>query len=136
MRIYLAGPITHNDRYNKWREAIKENWEGPHWVDPAERISREEAQAMPAKELVRHDKELLATCDALLVGLTRHRSIGTWREVEYAVETLDIPVAIWIEPGGSAEPIENRDFSPWMEEAGVISQSFTTCLAWLQAEDE
>jgi nucleoside 2-deoxyribosyltransferase len=138
MRIYLAGPVTHEpDNGAKWREAVKAKWQKEHlpftFVDPVERLDKSVEDVDP-HYLVSHDKQLLDGCDALLVGLTRRRSIGTWREAEYAKDNLGIPVAVWLEPTGSKGDYEVDDLDHWILELGECSPSFLECLTYLLDE--
>lgn len=135
MRVYLAGPVNRApDGGKNWRKAVKEHWpDKAEWADPLDYIDEDE---VTDEEIVWSDKAILDTCDAVLVGLTRYRSIGTWREVEYAVSIVDIPVAVWVEPAGTSKPLASRDFSPWLTEPGLVSESFSDCLSYLQEEVE
>jgi len=58
-------------------------------------------------EIVTSDKALIDKSDAILVGYTAVRSIGTPMEVMYAYDR-DIPTALWIRDGTDSE-----DLSPW-----------------------
>lgn len=135
MKIYLAGPIQHApDDGRAWRESIKNQWEdAAEWIDPGAAIPADEARSMEPEKLIRKDKALIDGCDALLVGLTAHRSVGTWREVEYAIQN-EIPVAIWMVPSNFGNDAEARkhDLSPWIKEAGHVSTSFTACMAYFE----
>lgn len=134
-KVYLAGPVMHApDDGMGWRDGVKLNWDdaGIEWVDPVEELEYDEDEHAP-EHVIKNDKALLDECDGVLVGLTRHHSIGTWREVEYAVEVLDIPVVVWYQPEGTREPLNERNFSPWLDVFPIYS-GFKTVLARLKTE--
>lgn len=132
MRVYLAGPVLNAENGGRgWREDIRASEFGDiEWADPTQEIGYEEALSMPPKDLVAHDKEMIRESDALLVGYSETLSVGTWREVEYAVETCGMPVATWLGPC-EKEP-EEYTLSPWVYEAGKVSDSLNACLNYLR----
>jgi nucleoside 2-deoxyribosyltransferase len=136
MKVYLAGPVIHaKDNGISWRENVRENFENQaEWVDPTEDLIYSPEEHTP-EEVVENDRELLKDCDAVLVGLTKHRTVGTWREVEYALTVLDIPVVFWFEPRGSRSvDFEEQNLSPWLLEAGPVFRNFMDCLDYIEME--
>ena len=113
MVIYLAGPIFQctDGESSNWRQKIKNEleWKGTKpqnrydIIDPVDRDLRgKEDQLM--KVIVEGDKELIDTCDILLVGLWKI-SAGTCMEILYA----------W-EKGKKTYIINSLDnLSPWLK---------------------
>lgn len=122
-RVYLAGACTHvEDRGKRWREQVKDEWGWVpqlEWVDPVAELEYD-PEEHTSDYVVEHDKGLIDTCDAILVGLTDARTVGTWREVEYAISVLEIPVVIWTGTAPLEMHLEKDPFSPWAEEAGLM----------------
>lgn len=122
-KVYLAGPVHHTDDMGKgWRRQIEEEWDWHpiEWVNPVAELEYD-PDKHAAEYVVENDRELLEQCDAVLVGHTGDPTPGTWREVEWSISVLEIPVYIWV---GLCPPemlAEQKPFSPWTEEAGAIS---------------
>lgn len=139
-RIYLAGPITYSqDHGEMWREAVRQNvGDKADWVDPTEHMPYEEAKEKSPEFVVEHDKALISGSDALLVGMMRIPTVGTWREVEYAVETCDMPVAFWQNPSNKPAhtPSQRKEYSSWIHEAGEIHNSLKESLRYLEDQLE
>lgn len=135
MKVYLAGPVNRTeDGGVGWRNDLKEadGHSGIEWLDPVEEIGREKAKSMMPKEVVANDKGMIDVADAVLVGHVEVLSVGTWREVEYALSICNIPVSIWTEP---ADEIDG-DLSPWMHEAGYVGDDIGQCLQYLIDRNE
>lgn len=133
-RVFLCGPVCKpEDDGQEWRNSIKVNHEEPFtWIDPTEEIPRSVAKMIDAETLVKYDKTVINFCDALLVAFTDEEGFGTWREVEYAVETRDIPVVFWdqLDQMGT----DPNDVSPWVKEAGPLFADLDDCVSYLERE--
>ena len=81
------------------------------------------------EEIVEGDKELLRQSDAVLVGYSAVRSIGTPMEVMWARER-DMPVALWIRDGTAVD-----ELSPWYRyHATAMTNSLPLALDQLDRE--
>lgn len=127
MKVYLAGPVAHSpDHGQPWRTFVKNRrYDLFDWIDPTEKFGYEKAQEMTPERLVEADKTMIDEADAILVGYEHVVSVGTWREVEYALHRGK-SVAIWMGPA-DGQP----DLSPWVQEAGYVSESLHDCLDYL-----
>jgi hypothetical protein len=122
--VYLAGPVRFDDDGGKsWREEIKEKYEDDEAVefkDPLDKynirvedlevVSGSESgeSEVSVAEIVHGDKEMIDECNALFVGYSPVRSIGTPMEVMYAYER-DYPIGIWLRDS----ELNVEDLSPW-----------------------
>lgn len=120
--IYLAGPVAEApDSGSGWREMIIEEFgETVDFANPLSKydVPAESLDIMPGTtdesdttvgvdEIVESDKQMLANSDALFVGYSDVKSIGTPMEVMWAFER-DIPVCLWVRDGTPYD-----DLSPW-----------------------
>lgn len=146
LTVYLAGPVAHKaDGGASWRNAITETYsDAPidfrnplsKYKVPAtdvEIVSDDpgENEVTPA-DIVHADKELLRESDAVLVGYSAVRSIGTPMEVMWAYNRYK-PVALWIRDG---TPEEN--LSPWYRHhvSGIYDEMSDAVGALQDAADE
>ncbi len=140
--VYLAGPVMYpDDGGHGWRDYVKDEWaDSAEWVDPLDKYDTsateveisDDPDGISPGTIVEEDKAMIDGCDAVLVGWSRVPSVGTPMEVMYSFDR-DIPVAVWYEPEGSRKPITGKNLSPWLEfHAGLISESFTDCLNWVE----
>ena len=123
--IYLAGPVAaYDDGGADWREAVSEVYgEEFDFRNPLDKynVPLDKLEIVPrdadvdgegevsVTELVEEDKRLLRESDAVLVGYSAVRSIGTPMEVMWARER-DYPVALWVRDG-----TDFADLSPWYQ---------------------
>lgn len=137
MRIYLAGPTWNSDHKDAWRDRLTEEKDFDHieWVNPRDTMEYDPDEHEPGR-VVHEDKTLIESSDAVLVGDTGERSVGTWREVEFALCDLGLPVAIWTNPYDMGN-WDYRTVSPWLSEVGPAFANPEHCIEWLvdQAED-
>ncbi|MFW5896372.1 MAG: hypothetical protein ACOCUA_03210 [archaeon] len=118
--IYLAGPVAaYDDGGREWRDWVQDQFPDIEFKNPlakynvpleeltitATETAREDA--ISVDRLVESDKRLLRESDALLVGYSDVKSIGTPMEVMWARER-DYPVALWIRDDTDFEAL-----SPW-----------------------
>lgn len=119
--IYLAGPVQHrSDGGASWRNSVIKT----HTDNPIEFYNPLSKYNIPATNIevvadnagagevtptgiVEADKELLRKSDAVLVGYSPVRSIGTPMEVMWAFERSK-PIAIWIR-----DDTDIGELSPW-----------------------
>lgn len=136
-RVYLAGPVWHTeDHGQRLRELIIDEWGDDsliEWADPVEDLKYDPAAHDPSG-VVANDKDMIDTCDGLLVIMTGERSVGTWREVEYAKEDQDIPVALWTGPLPPEFLVQADPFSPWAVDAGFKSNRLDRCVSYLEQQ--
>lgn len=122
--IYLAGPVmSMADGGAGWREDVEAYSDGGG-IETKNPLSKYNAAVddieivdggthggdnatVSVSEIVEGDKHLLAESDAVLVGYSAVRSIGTPMEVMWAHER-DMPVAVWIR-----DDTEPQELSPW-----------------------
>jgi len=130
LTIYLAGPVAaYQDGGAAWRDRIigefGHEFEFRNPLDkynvPVEDLTivdgagTSEDDVVSVTELVEADKELLEESDAVLVGYSAVRSIGTPMEVMWAHER-DIPVAVWVR-----DDTHYDQLSPWYRyHAGAV----------------
>ena len=165
MKVYMAGAVWNSDDYGRWRDLIKAHYdvEDIEWVDPVDRLEYDPEKHEPER-VVTGDKQEIDECDAMLVGLTTHRTVGTWREVEYVkmmnwlcscfnrrlsgppdlVGALNAygdqkPIVIWTglaSPGAWDEGAALPDdfFSPWVREAAPRYSNMGSCISYLRGE--
>jgi len=120
MRVYLAGPIAAvDDGGAAWRDQLVSDYPDIEWLNPLDQYNvplddlyivdapTEDESAMSVRELVEHDKRLLAKADGILAGYSDVQQIGTPMEV-IAGWRDDIPVSMWVRDG---TPL--TDISPW-----------------------
>ena len=139
--VYLAGPVmSMDDGGAGWRTDVE--IEHGHLYDFKNPLSKYNVpvdgldvvadgthggdNAVSVSEIVEGDKHLLAESDAVLVGYSAVRSIGTPMEVMWAFER-DMPIAIWTRDG--TDPSE---LSPWYRyHADIITNSVELALGGL-----
>jgi hypothetical protein len=159
IQVYLAGAVWDTDDYGGWREGVISEWDDPKidWYDPVERVEYDPKRHEPER-VVAGDKDAICRSDAILVGLTDHRTVGTWREVEYTLMMNWIvglskdmigalppeldgclgvygsqkPIVIWT---GLENAPEGRK-SPWVEEAAPQFANMETCIDYIVSEVE
>ena len=132
--VYLAGPVGHlEDGGAGWREEIADDYGDTFdFKDPLEKynVPLDDLQVVEGvsdpdiddtvgiDEIVLEDKRLLIQSDAVLVGYSAVRSIGTPMEVMWAYER-DYPIVLWIR-----DDTYVKDVSPWYRHhASVITDS-------------
>ena len=120
--IYLAGPVmSMDDGGARWRTDVE--IEHGHLYDFKNPLSKYNIpvdgieivdgathggdNVVSVSEIVEGDKHLLAESDAVLVGYSAVRSIGTPMEVMWAYER-DMPVVLW-----SRDYTSRSQLSPW-----------------------
>jgi len=118
--VYLSGPVAaYDDGGREWREWVQDQFPDVQFKDPLSKYN------VPVEELtitstetpfegevsvdvlVGSDKDLLRVSDAVLVGYTDVKSVGTPMEVMWARER-DYPVALWVRDD---TPVD--ELSPW-----------------------
>jgi len=120
MRVYLAGPIAAEaDGGAAWRDAMVQDFPDIEFLNPLDQydvptddLSIVDAPtaadgAVSVRELVEHDKRLLAKADGILAGYSDVQQIGTPMEV-VAGWRDDVPVSMWIR-----DDTPLTDISPW-----------------------
>ena len=132
--VYLAGPVAHlEDGGAGWRVEIADDYGDKFdFKDPLAKynVSLDDLQVVEGvsdpniddtvgiDEIVLEDKRLLIQSDAVLVGYSAVRSIGTPMEVMWAHER-DYPIVLWIR-----DDTYLTDLSPWYRyHATVITDS-------------
>jgi len=139
--IYLAGPVmSMADGGAGWREDLSERFGDAYEfknplakynipVDDIEIVdgaSHGGDEAVSVSEIVETDKHLLAESDAVLVGYSAVRSIGTPMEVMWAHER-EMPVALWLR-----DNTDYADLSPWYRyHAGLVTNDVLMALGGL-----
>ena len=139
--IYLAGPVAAlNDGGAGWRSVVEQRFgdefefKNPlaKYNAPADDIEIVDGSShggdnvVSVSELVELDKHLLAQSDAVLVGYTAVRSIGTPMEVMWAYERAK-PVALWLR-----DDTQTDELSPWYRyHADLITNSVEMALGGL-----
>jgi len=139
--VYLAGPVAElDDGGAGWRGDVEV--EHGHLYDFRNPLSKYNVpvdgltivdgathggdNVVSVSEIVEGDKHLLTESDAVLVGYSAVRSIGTPMEVMWAYER-DKPVAIWLRDGTACE-----DLSPWYRyHADLVTNSVKLALGSL-----
>lgn len=104
MRIYLAGPIFECEDHEciDWRKEANKGLEGLEVIDPMERDYRGVTDKNH-KRIVEEDKELIDTCDILLVNHVKP-SVGTSMEILYAWQKKKCVIVV----------SKNGQNSPWL----------------------
>lgn len=121
--VYLAGPVQHKaDGGAAWRDAIEETYPNIEWLNPLAKYNvpvdgidivpegsdaADRDDAVTPTDIVDGDKSLLRDADAVLVGYSSVRSIGTPMEVMWSYDRYK-PVVMWIRDGTDVS-----DLSPW-----------------------
>jgi nucleoside 2-deoxyribosyltransferase len=140
--VYLAGPVAHADGGGAgWRETIQQFYGDEYdfrdplskYNVPADDLTLVEGRSHPdtpetvgTREIVEDDKTLLKESDAVLVGYSAVRSVGTPMEVMWAFERA-YPIAVWVR---DETPI--ADLSPWYRfHAGAITNDAEMALSHL-----
>lgn len=137
-RVYLAGPVQHKpDGGAAWRTAIEEAVPDIDWRNPLAKynvpvdgidIVAEETDApdtVTPADIVDGDKELLRDSDAVLVGYSDAKQIGTPMEVMFAYDRY-MPVVIWLR-----DETDHADLSPWYRyHADLITDSRDEAVAF------
>jgi len=142
--VYLAGPVmSMDDGGAGWREDVEAYCgEALETRNPLSKynIPVGDLQVVDSanhggdntvsvEEIVEGDKELLRQSDAVLVGYSAVRSIGTPMEVMWARER-DMPVALWIRDGTAVD-----ELSPWYRyHATAMTNSLPLALDQLDRE--
>ncbi|MFB6282569.1 MAG: nucleoside 2-deoxyribosyltransferase [Halobacteria archaeon] len=133
MRVYLAGPMTHNPDGKKWRRQVKHSSTTVDWLDPVAEAKEDEEDLEP-ETIVELDRGMLRDADAVLVGDTGERSPGTWREVEYALSICEIPVVILLDPLNAGNLDKLHQPSPWLRQAGHCSMFLEDAIYQIRQE--
>jgi len=104
MRVYLAGPIFQCEDHEAidWRNKAKAKLDGFDVIDPMERDYRGVTDENH-KKIVEDDKELIDSCDILLVNHLKP-SVGTSMEILYA----------WASGKHVVTVSESNELSPWL----------------------
>lgn len=117
--IYLAGPIANADAPSGWRDRLKDHYPRSDFIDPLDKFDApgdgidivpgeaHHSDEVEASEIVETDKELIREADAILVGYTDTKQIGTPMEVQYAFRR-GYTIAIWLRDKSVLS-----DLSPW-----------------------
>lgn len=118
--VYLAGPVRHaEDSGRGWRDAIAAVNSHIEWLNPLDEYDAPASDVeivnghassdneLGVATLVESDMRLIREADAVLVGYSTARAVGTPMEVMFASEH-DTPVVIWTRAGQVAEQL-----SPW-----------------------
>lgn len=122
--VYLAGPVAaYDDGGAEWRDVVKSEYEDYTitFLDPLDKynVPAEDLSIVPGKsdpgddttvgitDIVESDKQMLRDSDAVLVGYSDVKSIGTPMEVMWA-KLHGLPVIMWIRDETFAEAL-----SPW-----------------------
>lgn len=123
LSVYLAGPVQHvADGGASWRASLESDRPEVNWLNPLAKYNipasdveivgegsdaaGEDGTVTP-DEIVSGDKDLLRDADAVLVGYTHMKQIGTPMEVMWAWDHY-MPVALWIRDGTDVD-----ELSPW-----------------------
>ena len=139
--IYLAGPVmSMADGGAGWREDLIERFgDGYQFRNPLSKYnipvdgveivdgaSHGGDETVSVSEIVEDDKQLIGESDAVLVGYSAVRSIGTPMEVMWAYER-EMPVALWIRDGTATD-----ELSPWYRyHVDLITDDVTLALGGL-----
>lgn len=129
-KVYLAGPVRSvDDGGHGWRDWVTSTFDQFEWMNPLDKYDsnandvkvveskdnvEEEGEVITRGELVKSDKNMIRRSDAMLVGWTKVPSVGTPMEVMLAYQQK-MPIAVWLEPRGSMDLLEEREFSPWLK---------------------
>lgn len=109
MRVYLAGPIQHDDNPNRWRQDIIEsnNYNNLEFANPLDLEQFDKEEVRP-KDIVHTDLDAIEHCDAILVRWKDDiQMAGTPMEMFFA-QGAGVSVVTWYEG-------EMEDLSPWVK---------------------
>jgi len=140
--VYLAGPVQHADDGGEgWRTAIEDtvtniNWRNPlaKYNVPADGINiisekTDAPDTVTPADIVNADKELLRDSEAVLVGYSDVKQVGTPMEVMFAYEQ-SIPCVIWLR-----NATDRASRSPWyLYHADIISDRRDAASACFRGE--
>lgn len=122
LSVYLAGPVQHKaDGGAAWRESIEGAYPDINWLNPLSKYNvpvegidivpdaadADGETAVTPADIVTGDKELLRDADAILVGYSPVRSIGTPMEVMWSYDHYK-PIVLWVRDETAVS-----DLSPW-----------------------
>lgn len=142
--IYMAGPVNApKDSGVGWRTALVEHYPDIEWLNPLDEVLAEsvgdivpdgqptDAGEVTHSELVQSDKQLLRDADALLIGYSHVRQVGTPMETLLA-KIYDYPVALWVR-----DETPRRGLSPWYHfHADQITHNHGAAIDWLLRQFE
>jgi len=140
--VYLAGPVQHADDGGEgWRTAIEDtvtniNWRNPlaKYNVPADGINiisekTDAPDTVTPADIVNADKELLRDSEAVLVGYSDVKQVGTPMEVMFAYEQ-SIPIVIWLR-----NATDRASLSPWYQyHADLITDRRDAAIAFFRGE--
>lgn len=131
----MSGPMQNaQDEGKGWRDKIgvyaaEFGTDDLEFVSPWDKhppgTTIEEARAeWTDAEIMRQDRLLIADSDGMIVHLPEGVvSIGTAREIEYAVWTLNLPVVVVMDAAN-----ERLDRTPWLDDVLKV-ETFTEAIA-------
>jgi len=137
--VYLAGPVMSvTDGGAGWRDRVSEEFGDDYefrnplakYNVPADDLEIVAGHSNPrdpstvgVREIVEEDKRLLRESDAILVGYSACRSVGTPMEVMWG-HGRDYPIVLWIRDGTRIDHI-----SPWYRyHVGALTNSVEMAL--------